>query len=109
MDNGQFPGPRSYSESIIFSVGKRNGNEGNQCILALGWLWNECGELLARGAGILEWTTKRRQLVRRQWDVNGRGGGGEVCVSVPHISELGRHPPQHVGKLSTGQSSGLLN
>lgn len=47
--------------------------------------------------------------MRRQWDVNGRGGGGEVCVSVPHISELGRRPPQHVGKLSTGQSSGLLN
>lgn len=104
-----FQAPVHILKSIIFSVGKRNGNEGNQCILALGWLWNECGELLARGAGILEWTTKRRQLVRRQWDVNGRGGGGEVCVSVPHISELGRHPPQHVGKLSTGQSSGLLN
>lgn len=31
------------------------------------------------------------------------------CVSNPHISELGRRPPQLVGKLSTGLSSGLLN
>ena len=81
-----FQAPVHILKSIIFSVGRRNGNEGNQCILALGLLWNDCGELLARGAGILEWIIKRRQLVGHQWDENGRGGEwGGVCLHSSHL------------------------
>lgn len=48
LDNGQFRETAPYSESVIYPVGRINGNEGNQCIPGLGWGWSECGELSRR-------------------------------------------------------------
>ena len=69
-------------KTIIFSVGKRNENEGNKCIPALGQLRNECGELLAKGAVILDCILRRRQLVCQERDANVHGYAHLMCLRI---------------------------
>ena len=109
VDNGQFSGPHSYSEKHYFLCRQKKW-KWRQSVhpspwLVMEWMWGVAGQRSRHFRMDHKEETACAPSVGCEWV----GWGVGRCVPIPHISELGRCPPPHVGKLSISPSSGLLN